>query len=941
MHIKRAYFAGEHDGESLISIIRPGEHTKTASQVLPEVQSFIDKLEPDPRYTYVLVNAMGYSEFYGANSNRDWYGHNEHLDFNGLLHAPEGFGRSYDVDKMQGLAWPYGYPSYYGATVYAHHKNTDPEQLGFGDVVYVAINPVMKRVELVERVFNAEAAKKGHSSILDRIAAHERVDVSMGCFCAGAMISLADGTKKPIEQIEVGDRVRTHTGGTGRVTELHHRRYKGELFEIKPANEDAFVATVEHPFWAASAAKDAHRVWKKDKPEFGWTYAKDLEGMVLARPKATKTLPTSITPKMARILGYYLAEGHVVFDKKGAYAGIELTVNKSDAVNDEIAGLCEAVGTRNAPVWRQRENCEEAFAIGIYDPSLAETCVQLCGRYSKTKKLAEEVLYWEPLLQFSLLGAYFNGDGFSAGGDLLCSTSSEDLAHQVREILFRLGIPTSYQLLRHKAGSGRSREETYEWVVSIGKQWAGQFVGYCVKAVHSEIGKTKNIYKDYGDLWALPIREYSSFYGEADVYNFEVEGDNSYIVNGVAAHNCKVPFDLCSICTDWGAVKEAWKTFDLALHKHPGVAILAYHRMVKPIRGLAVTRRDYCGHMLQTPGQILPDGRKVFVYNDFPRFFDISFVLVGADRTARVMWHRAPSDIVAKKHDYNTRLLENLLTKSASINIASMEKRIPDGFVQAVHHDAETAPDFSAVFGTLLRESTDPAVVQKLLTSLAVLGVVPTPLEFQSMVLSTLPGGEVIKSALDDRGAIFDASLGGVDDTFAVSSAHYDHDLTAAVSPMLAERSSFDPFLSSRLLDPEPKTASAPPAVLRTAMLDKIAAQYNGYRISALENASELMPKSAAFLGSTVLSKVTPKGIGLAALLLSLGPVISLLSSHLRSRREEGQQIGTMASFVADNPSFVSITTIGAGLRAAMMLDKAGGLAQAARSVITAARGML
>jgi inorganic pyrophosphatase len=65
---------------------------------------------------------------------------------------------------------------------------------------------------------------------------------------------------------------------------------------------------------------------------------------------------------------------------------------------------------------------------------------------------------------------------------------------------------------------------------------------------------------------------------------------------------CKVPFDVCSICQ---------------------------HRSKTP--------KDYCEHAKQMMNKIFPDGRKVFVYNPRPRFFDISFVFIGADKTAKVM----------------------------------------------------------------------------------------------------------------------------------------------------------------------------------------------------------------------------------------------------------------------------------------------------------------
>lgn len=65
---------------------------------------------------------------------------------------------------------------------------------------------------------------------------------------------------------------------------------------------------------------------------------------------------------------------------------------------------------------------------------------------------------------------------------------------------------------------------------------------------------------------------------------------------------CKVPYDTCTIC-----------------------------------QNRSKTRSDYCEHALTMMNKILPDGRKVAVSNDFPKFFDISFVFIGADKTAKVM----------------------------------------------------------------------------------------------------------------------------------------------------------------------------------------------------------------------------------------------------------------------------------------------------------------
>jgi len=87
---------------------------------------------------------------------------------------------------------------------------------------------------------------------------------------------------------------------------------------------------------------------------------------------------------------------------------------------------------------------------------------------------------------------------------------------------------------------------------------------------------------------------------------------------------CRVPFDLCSICTDWGRISGNPKK-DLAEHRR------------KPIRGLSVTTKDYCQHLQFENGKIYPDGRKVWMWNLHPRFFDISFVFIGADKSSKVL----------------------------------------------------------------------------------------------------------------------------------------------------------------------------------------------------------------------------------------------------------------------------------------------------------------
>jgi RHS repeat-associated protein len=74
-----------------------------------------------------------------------------------------------------------------------------------------------------------------------------------GCFPAGTPVLLADGSKKPIERIRVGDRVRTadeHSGdaGSGKVVRTFRREHD-TLLTIRTEDGKEIQATPEHPFY--------------------------------------------------------------------------------------------------------------------------------------------------------------------------------------------------------------------------------------------------------------------------------------------------------------------------------------------------------------------------------------------------------------------------------------------------------------------------------------------------------------------------------------------------------------------------------------------------------------------------------------------------------------------------------------------------------------------
>jgi len=68
----------------------------------------------------------------------------------------------------------------------------------------------------------------------------------------------------------------------------------------------------------------------------------------------------------------------------------------------------------------------------------------------------------------------------------------------------------------------------------------------------------------------------------------------------------------------------------------------------------APTRADYCDHMKYQAGEILPDGRKVFVFNPDPTFFDLSKVIRPAGHIEYMIKHVKPKSFKEAREDLGT-----------------------------------------------------------------------------------------------------------------------------------------------------------------------------------------------------------------------------------------------------------------------------------------------
>ena len=368
---------------------------------------------------------------------------------------------------------------------------------------------------------------------------------------------------------------------------------------------------------------------------------------------------------------------------------------------------------------------------------------------------------------------------------------------------------------------------------------------------------------------------------------------------------CKVPYDTCSICLDWDAYRKAQAMFSPGRDKSPGDTVLRVHKELikkngKGIRGVSITRKDYCEHAAKSMNRILPNGKKVFVYNDYPKFFDISFVFIGADKTAKVMMKVAsggrvwslPGAELAEKLGYaegDEELLPLFSPEGVGEKTAAVGDALKLAFLgkQAKDKDAEITKDVvpsqfaGKAVPVLTKNEKDlpkdvldalgSSSLESALSTPSGLGMVLRPREFQRIILIQM-GRRPLADKLEQENTVFPKSDEHLD--VPMGADFFSSVLARLLLPLMAERSALGPSIEKRVLvtpeggkEKRAATSSHPSPLLR-----KIGAAYNTYRAALMDlvpHAQELVASMATpseeqlhkLAGAPVTSVFTPLSV--------------------------------------------------------------------------------
>lgn len=415
------------------------------------------------------------------------------------------------------------------------------------------------------------------------------------CQKAGTLITMADGSVKPIEKVKRGDKVLTHTGQKKQVTDLTCRPLKEneKVYSIKfVGSNEPLVCTGNHPIFSekfenikckvSGWAKNGQKCWpssscsstqtKKGKVYPGcrkpveWNLnfhkAESLaEGDIVVLPinrDVDKSLPKELTKNWCRLFGYFLGEGCYLKNEQEDYRGVAIT-NSDPTIIDEVTSLCRKMSLRYNIGTQKVENIS-IIHVNVTDRDLAIQFLYHGGEYSKDKKLSEKIMLLPIDYQKEILSAFINGDGSidKTTGSLELSTNSRNLINQFILMLGRanIGATLTSGMVKY-AGKKKYKVKNRNYKIKIKAFDTPYFADSILPekvALLKSIKKRQNFGVFRSNYYLRSIQKITEVPYNDYVYNLEVEDDHSYVAQGVAVHNCFPYAELDENTGKWSTI---------------------------------------------------------------------------------------------------------------------------------------------------------------------------------------------------------------------------------------------------------------------------------------------------------------------------------------------------------------------------------------------------
>ena len=244
------------------------------------------------------------------------------------------------------------------------------------------------------------------------------------------------------------------------------------------------------------------------------------------RPGIPAAIP--LDEHLARLLGYYCAEGSVVKSTKRPNSHV-LNFSfslRETTLAEEVQTLLKGCLNINGRLVHR----STTLAVAASKTSAALLFKTLCGSRATGKHVPPQVFHSSPAVMRAFLDACVRGDGHRyPNGKVSLTTVSSQLAHGLAFLALSLGhMPSIYDTPMEPDGRvlGRSvRRSPHQYTV-----------------VWYEMIDTPPVERwvvETDDFHLIPLRDITFTDYDGDVYNMQVEQENNYLANLMLVANCQ------------------------------------------------------------------------------------------------------------------------------------------------------------------------------------------------------------------------------------------------------------------------------------------------------------------------------------------------------------------------------------------------------------------
>lgn len=377
------------------------------------------------------------------------------------------------------------------------------------------------------------------------------------CFTAGTMVQTSNGYLD-IKDVQEGDLVMTHMGRFRGVNKKYVSSYQGRIIEIVTGNTNTIInSTPEHPFLIVRGngriPSDEKFIWSEE-----WVNAEDLkEGDYVVHSFPNVIENCDYTSDIMRLFGYYLAEGEIIFDKRGGVKkpkSIRFNMSRKDQERgfiEDLSNIIEkSIGKKLHFKYSSKNDDNENIRLYLHDVGFSKIIYDLFGSGSYDKKIPMEILNAHPDLQYQLLIGYTRGDGsYDENKNIECTSVSKSIIMGLRIICFRNGIYNSLQEIPLRKPYFNKRLNriikpnypSYRITFSQGGRLLRDFFNIdSEKNIRGVFNKS--CFRDNRVLFKIKKVETRETLNQIDVYNLQVDEDNSYNIANCSVHNCTIGY---------------------------------------------------------------------------------------------------------------------------------------------------------------------------------------------------------------------------------------------------------------------------------------------------------------------------------------------------------------------------------------------------------------